>query len=161
MPAAKSIVESFEEKYVPEPNSGCWLWTGALCGGGYGCIGERGTRRVLQSHRVSWELHHGPIPEGLWVLHKCDIRACVNPDHLFLGTVKDNGADMAAKGRSRLGKVCGPQRNPRRKSKLSDDAIAEILQTKGRLVAFLARKFKVNRSTIYAIKNGTVRYVGG
>lgn len=81
----------------PELGTRCWVWT-ASTAAGYGnfCV-----RRPLNvgSHRFSWELSNGPIPEGLWVLHRCDNRRCVNPAHLFLGTAKDNVRDMIAKGR--------------------------------------------------------------
>lgn len=71
---------------------GCWLWTGALCGKGYGACAF-GMRHVM-THRLSWELANGPIPEGLDVLHKCDVMRCVRPDHLYVGTQSDNNRDM-------------------------------------------------------------------
>ena len=81
---------------TPEPNSGCWLWDGPVAPSGYVHI----TQAVYRSgHRLSWFLANGPIPYGLHVLHKCDVRSCVNPDHLFIGTAKDNIRDMMAKGR--------------------------------------------------------------
>ena len=76
----------------------CWLWTGSLAGGGYGQIVDDDQKRDMV-HRVSWRLHFGPIPDGLHACHKCDVRNCVNPEHLFLGTRKDNSQDMLAKGR--------------------------------------------------------------
>ena len=83
----------------------CHLWTGSTTGPGYGQIGGGKKGVVLLAHRVAWELAHGPIPDGMCVLHKCDVRACVNPTHLFLGTKKDNTHDMLRKGRDRWGQL--------------------------------------------------------
>ncbi len=77
---------------------GCWLWTGAKQGK-YGALTIPGRREPLRAHRLSWELHNGPIPDGLWVLHHCDNPPCVKPEHLFLGDRRDNMLDAAAKGR--------------------------------------------------------------
>lgn len=80
----------------------CWLWTGAKTFYGYGVIGHAGVKH--RSNRLSWELHVGPIPPGDFVLHHCDVTACVRPEHLFLGSQADNVHDMTEKGRRRAGK---------------------------------------------------------
>lgn len=77
---------------------GCWLHLLGIRGDGYATIKRGGVQRG--AHQVAWAQHNGPIPKGLWVLHRCDVRCCVNPSHLFLGTAKDNAADRQAKGRS-------------------------------------------------------------
>lgn len=103
---AKTLQESFDEKHIPEPNTGCWLWIGRSDGAqNYGIIDvprnkhKEFTRRSQRAHRISWYLHRGTIPANMWVLHKCDTPACVNPAHLFLGDRQANIDDMMAKGR--------------------------------------------------------------
>lgn len=88
--------------------SGCWIFTGSTVPNGYGKIyfptnGKR--TKLVPAHRIIYELHIGPIPEGKYVCHTCDVRACCNPAHLFIGTPKDNMDDMTKKGR----RACGPE----------------------------------------------------
>lgn len=133
---------------VERPRSdGCWLWTATTSGGAvrYGqfTVGPRHRRRL--AHRVSWEVHKGPIPDGMFVLHRCDNGLCVNPRHLFLGTAADNTRDMMAKGRWRGGSP--PQ-------KLTADQVLAIRRIYARRDASqytLAREYGVSQSTINRI----------
>lgn len=90
-------LERFEEKYIPEPMSGCWLWIGSCDKDGYGRFWFNG--KLRKSHRVSYQKFVGPIPEGKDICHKCDVPSCVNPDHLWVGDARANALDMMQKGR--------------------------------------------------------------
>lgn len=84
--------------HVETPVDGCWEWTGGTTHFGYGAF-KKQNRVQVNSHRYSWELHNGPIPEGVFVCHRCDNPLCVRPDHLFLGSGFDNMRDASKKGR--------------------------------------------------------------
>lgn len=92
--------DRFWSKVHPEALSGCWIWHASVTAFGYGRYALSG--RSVQAHRVAYERTNGPVGD-LCVLHRCDVPACVNPDHLFVGTRRDNNADMCAKGRHRRG----------------------------------------------------------
>lgn len=94
---------------IRDPKTECVLWTGYRDPAGYGRLTHNGP---LLAHRAAWIVRHGPIPKGLFVCHKCDVRACLNPKHLFLGTHQENMADMAAKMRRERGIENGPERRP-------------------------------------------------
>lgn len=83
------------------PNGDCWEWRGYVHPTGYGQLARDADGRNINTNRAAWSVTNGDIPEGLWVLHTCDNRLCCNPDHLWLGTPKDNTQDMIAKGRRR------------------------------------------------------------
>jgi hypothetical protein len=129
-----------------EKRNGCWLWDGDIKPTGYGQAAYQGKK--VNAHRVSYMLFKGPIPDGMHVMHQCDVRNCVNPDHLSLGTHLDNMRDMVAKGRRR-----GPARAEMPWRKLSEDDVRKILvSTEPGTV--LAAKYGVTKGAIYAIRNG-------
>lgn len=97
------LAERFWALVDTVPNAGsCWLWQGQEDAYGYGAIRrDPADSSKAKAHRVAWELCYGPVPAGQCVLHRCDVRRCVRPSHLFLGTIADNIRDMYAKGRNR------------------------------------------------------------
>lgn len=151
MPVTRPLEDRFWEKVDKRGPDECWNWTASLVYG-YGQIGRGpGQRGIYRAPRVSWEIHNGPIPAGLFVCHKCDNRACVNPAHLFLGTPKENTADMMAKGRKGVNPDYSGSNNPN--SKLTPTQIKEIRASKERQVD-LAARYGVYQGHISRIKRG-------
>jgi len=111
-----------------QKTEGCWEWTGCLYRG-YGRmrLNDKKRSRVMV-HRFSWELHRGPIPDGLFVLHHCDNRCCINPDHLFLGTYSDNTRDCFTKGRNANNLPVAPRGEAHPMSKLTEQQVLAIRQ---------------------------------
>ena len=135
-------------------SEGCWEWTGSKNKQRYGNFGvwENGKPRTALSHRVGWQLANGEIPAGLCVLHRCDNPGCVNPSHLFLGTIADNMADMAAKGRHR-GMRGQRHRYNRRGVKISRE-IAEDIRAATGTQRQIAERFAIHQSMVSRIKTG-------
>ena len=139
-----SFEERFESKCEPIPVTGCVIWLGHVGHSGHGQVFFKG--KLERTHRVAWIKTHGEIPEGASVLHKCDVPSCVNPNHLFLGTQKDNMSDMHRKNRGLIGED-SPQ------AKLSNVDVSNIIKDQ-RGVTFVARDYGVAPSTISAIRSG-------
>jgi hypothetical protein len=148
--------ERFEPRFwnrANKPEVGCWTWKGCTNSRGYGQFAIKG--RVKSSHRVAYVLTYGKIGDReLCVCHRCDTPPCIRPDHLFLGTHKDNLADCAKKGRLNhripvRGETCGA-------AKLTTQNVIEIyeLRSKKVRVVEIAQAYSVKPATIYAIFRG-------
>lgn len=142
----------------------CWLWTGPTRGRGYGAW------KNTYAHRYSYRLAFGDVPESLSVLHRCDVPACVNPNHLFLGTHQENMEDMKAKHRSQSGDQNPSRKHPelmsrgtdRWNAKLNPEAVRQMrsLAETGMQVSAIAKKYGVNRLTARSVvKRLTWRHV--
>lgn len=153
----RTVEERFWSKVaVGKPNQ-CWEWRRSRKADGYGQFRVKPGGSPQRASRVAWELAFGPIPNGLWVLHRCDNPPCCNPGHLFLGTPADNHADMTAKGRAahpRPGDRATFIENVRR---LTDDEItlARRLHEQGESCRSIARHLRVAHTTISRLINGT------
>ena len=137
------------DKNGPVPNhrpdlARCWLWTGGLYLSGYGAYWYEG--RTQRAHSVAYRLFVGPINDALWVLHTCDRKACVNPAHLYLGTVTQNAQDAVERGLYRTGEGNG-------RSKLTVGDVRDIRRrfSEGATVSALSRDFQVSRPAIRCV----------
>lgn len=140
----KSLQERFWSKVTKTED--CWKWNGAKHPFGYGMLQKQNSYEKTTASRISWEIHNGEIPDGLFVLHKCDNPECTNPDHLFLGDNGDNMRDKESKWRGN-----------KRFDKDTCDTVA-TLRSMGVSLRGLARAFAVDRNVIHtAIKAGVVR----
>lgn len=138
-----------EARFWPKvaKGEGCWEWRAGKFPSGYGAFCFRG-RKAARAHRVAWILTNGEIPAGLLVLHRCDNRACVRPDHLFLGTNDDNMRDMVEKGRAARG-----ERNAF--AKLNPDRVREIraLGAAGVSQYAIADRFGITQALVWLVVN--------
>jgi len=133
-----------------EKTDGCWLWTGCTFSNGYGRVRIERNRTVV-AHRLSWEFANGPIPDGMCACHRCDVRACVNPLHLFLGTDADNVHDCMDKGRR--ADLSG-SKHPMAKLSEADIAIIRERRKAGEQLKQIAPDFGVTRQMICNITIG-------
>ena len=144
--ARLNTMDDFHGNYQPVTESGCWIWTGNVTVSGYGAFTI--SHKAHRAHRLSFEVYKGKIPDGLCVCHTCDVRCCVNPDHLFLGTQKENISDMDAKGRRGVSSQRGESNGF---SKLSDKEVRVIFSS-NKSIRELQDEFSVSNETIRKIK---------
>lgn len=136
---------------IPEPNTGCWLWRLSCRDHGYGQLAVNDT--VMLAHRVSWSVANGgPVPPGAFVCHRCDVRTCVNPAHLFLGTPAQNAADASRKGRL-------PTGERHHFSTIPWGTVVEIRErlAAGATLGEVVRATGVSRMTVMRIRDGKTR----
>lgn len=152
----RPIEDRFEERYIPEPNSGCWLWTAGINRAGYGLMHTFQGGQAL-AHRVSWVLHGGMLTSKADVIaHRCDNPCCVNPDHLFRCTQAENVRDMDRKGR----RVCKPNLGVKHhNAKLTAEQVS-IAKVHVGSATPLAREFGVTPEQINNIRRGAQRKAG-
>jgi hypothetical protein len=156
--SGRTGAEHFWSRTTPEPNTGCWLWTGAVNRQGYGrasCtwLGMFKNPHAL-CHRIAWCIANGrPIPAGAWVLHRCDNGplGCVNPDHLVLGTAKENSQQMWDRGRHPI-----DRRTPLQKTKLTLADVRRLLDARasGTSIIKLGEMFGISDSHAHHIAHG-------
>ena len=149
-----TLLRRFQTKASIDLNNpaSCWLWTGHTNPQGYGRIGT--SRGSEATHRVAYELFVGPVPEGLLVLHRCDVPSCVNPNHLFVGTILDNMADMTAKGRANR-----PKGEKQGRSKLTDVSV-RLIRTRGLSDSEFAKLFGVSIKAVWLARtNKTWKHI--
>ena len=144
--------ERLESQTERLPWSGCWVWMGAIDSGGrrlpYGKFWVNSRGRSIVAHRASWAIYHGAIPNGMRVLHRCDVACCVNPEHLFLGTNKDNTQDMIRKGRKYV-----QRGEASRFNKITEEQARAIKDAHGNQYD-IAAQFGVTQSCVSLIKRG-------
>lgn len=146
----RPLTHRIEEGSIPEPNSGCWIWLGALTAeigrlrGAYGTITVFGIQK--KAHRVSFEAFHHAIPDGMEVCHRCDNPICVNPDHLFVGTHLDNMID-----RDRKCRRTAPRGTKNGWAKLDDETIRAIRDAQG-TQAEIAERYGTDQTNVSLIR---------
>lgn len=150
----------FLSKVYPEPNTGCWIWSGGLNAFGYGSLNTSSYEGFCNTSRYSYYIHKGDFDRSKLVLHHCDVRCCVNPDHLYIGNHKDNSNDKHSRGRA---DVRTGQNNGR--SVLTNDQISTIRlrykrKSKTDNAVVIAKEYGVSSTVIYlAVSHKTWKHL--
>lgn len=150
---SQPLTDRFWAKVDKQGPDDCWVWLACTDGAGYGRINQGGGQnKMVFAHRVSWKLHYGPIPEGMCVLHGCDVPGCVNPGHLFLGTRTDNMRDSISRGRNLPKGFCAGEQSPvARLTWTQVDEIRSRYAQGGITQKALGKEFGVHEETIGSI----------
>lgn len=146
---SSSIIERFWEGFIPEPNSGCWLWEKAIGTKGYGRLWSDVEDRLLQAHEVSYTIHFSVVNFGLQVLHKCDNKPCVSPYHIYAGTHGQNVKDAISRRRYKYGENNG-------RATITNAIALDIITrlNKGGSPLAIAKKLSIPRYIVNDIKHG-------
>jgi len=140
-----NVYDIFASKFQPEPMSGCWIWDASVDSWGYGHMVFNG--RLWLAHRLSWLIHRHSTPDGLFVCHKCDNPACVNPNHLFLGTPQENSSDCCKKRR-----IATKARASR--TKLTQEQVDKI-----RYLYATGKYSQRKLGSMYGVRNPTIHHI--
>ena len=139
------LIDRVLRNTIPVPESGCLLWLGTCSNGFHGMVWDNEHKQNRGTHRVVWEYWNGPIPDGLCVLHKCDVGVCCNINHLFIGTQRENVADKVKKERQARGETAW-------KAILTEQQVMEI-RKRHEIAKLIAPIYGVSVSTIHAVRS--------
>ena len=141
----KSLWDRFHESYIPEPNSGCWLWIKGVDSKGYGRLLLQPRGKMVLAHRVSYRLHYGDTEK--FILHQCDNSYCVNPEHLYAGTQADNVRDRTVRNRA------ADQRGEKGSNVKLTDAQALAIRSDIRSQRIIALAYGISQTSVSNIKH--------
>lgn len=148
-----SPLERLNSLITVDNSSGCWNYSGRKDKNGYGIFAAKSLTASRRAHRISWIIYNGKIPKGMCVCHKCDNPTCVNPDHLFLGTIKDNNNDKMIKGRTPKGTSHAHHGTNHPSSKVNEEQVKYIRNeyNRGKSVAEISKEMELRPVHVWKI----------